>query len=61
MDAPMCRLCGAPLPGGDSARCPNCGLHPARDLGRAGYRKLALGLAAVYGLTALAVFLGRGH
>ena len=61
MDATTCRLCGAPLPLDRSGRCPNCGLHPARDLGRSGYRKLAVGLAAVYGLTALAVLLTRGH
>ena len=61
MDATTCRLCGAPLPADGPARCPNCGLHPARGLGRSGYRKLAAGLAALYGLTALAVLLSRGH
>jgi hypothetical protein len=61
MDATPCRLCGAPLPDDGHCRCPNCGLHSARDLGRPGYRRLALGLAAVYGLTALAVLLSRGH
>ena len=60
MDATRCRLCGAALPGADEARCPNCGLHPAGDLGRPGYRRLIAGLAGVYGLTALLVFLTRG-
>ncbi len=61
MDATTCRLCGTPLPLGRPTRCPNCGLHPARDLGRIGYRKLVAGLAAVYGVTALAVLLTRGR
>jgi len=61
MDATTCRLCGAPLPPDDHGRCPNCGLHPARDLGRSGYRRLVVGLAAVYGLTGLAVLVSRGH
>jgi hypothetical protein len=59
MDASMCRLCGAPLSEGDGSRCPNCGLHPAGDLGRSGYRRLAAGLAGVYLLTALLVLLTR--
>ncbi|MEW6477372.1 MAG: hypothetical protein AB1679_34405 [Actinomycetota bacterium] len=59
MDATPCRLCGAVLPD-DEPRCPNCGMHRAGDLGRAGYRRLIIGLAGVYGLTALLVFLIRG-
>jgi hypothetical protein len=61
MDATTCRLCGAALPEGARSRCPNCGLHAAGDLGRAGYRRLAAGLAGVYLLTALLVFLTRSR
>jgi len=61
MDATTCRLCGAALPEGDGGRCPNCGLDQAGDLGRAGYRRLAVGLAGVYLLTALLVLLTRGR
>jgi len=60
MDALTCRLCGAALPEEDGSRCPACGLHQAADLGRPGYRRLALGLAGVYLLTALLVLLTRG-
>ena len=60
MDAPTCRLCGAALSEDGGPRCPNCGLHQAADLGRSGYRRLALGLAGVYLLTALLVLLTRG-
>jgi hypothetical protein len=59
-DASTCRLCGAGLPEEDGLRCPNCGLYTAADLGRPGYRRLAIGLAGVYGVTALLVFLTRG-
>ena len=59
-DATACRLCGAELPEENGLRCPNCGLYSAADLGRSGYRRLAVGLASVYGLTALLVFLTRG-
>ena len=59
MDAPTCRLCGAPLPEDGGPRCSNCGLHQAADLGRPGYRRLALGLVGVYLLTALLVLLTR--
>jgi hypothetical protein len=59
-DATTCRLCGADLPEDGVLRCPNCGLHTAADLGKVGYRRLAVGLAGVYGLTALLVFLTRG-
>jgi hypothetical protein len=59
MDVPTCRLCGAALSEEGGLRCPNCGLHQAADLGRAGYRRLALGLAGVYVLTALLVLLTR--
>jgi hypothetical protein len=59
-DASTCRLCGASLPEEDGLRCPNCGLYRAADLGRPGYRRLAVSLAGVYGLTALLVFLTRG-
>ena len=61
MDEPTtCRLCGATLPpDGDAARCPNCGLHRAGDLGRVGYGRLALGLAGVYVLTTVLVLLTR--
>ena len=64
--APACRLCGAaapedPVPPEDSgARCPNCGLHRAAELGRSGYRRLAVGLAGVYAAAALLVLLTRG-
>jgi predicted nucleic acid-binding Zn ribbon protein len=61
MDAPTCRLCGAALPEDAGARCPNCGLHQAAELGRAGYRRLAVGLAGVYVLTALLVLLTRSR
>ena len=61
MDATTCRLCGADLAAGDGARCPNCGLHPAGDLGRPGYRQLFAGLAGVYLVTALLVLLTRGR
>ena len=60
-DATTCRLCGAAVPENDGSRCPNCGLYRAADLGRAGYRRLAVGLASVYGVTALLVFLTRGR
>jgi len=60
MDAPACRLCGAALPDGDEARCPGCGMHRAADLGRSGYRRLAVGLAGVYAAAALLVLLTRG-
>jgi hypothetical protein len=59
METPTCRLCGAVLPE-DEPRCPNCGMHRAEEFGRPGYRRLALGLASVYGLTALLVLLTRG-
>jgi hypothetical protein len=59
-DATTCRLCGEALPEENGLRCPNCGLYSAADLGRPGYRRLAVGLASVYGLTALLVFLTRG-
>ena len=61
MDVPTCRLCGAALPEENGLRCPNCGLHQAADLGRAGMRRLAFGLAGVYVLTALLVLLFRHH
>jgi hypothetical protein len=61
MDATPCRLCGAVLSESDGLRCPNCGLYQAVDLGRSGYRRLAAGLAGVYLLTALLVFLIRGR
>jgi predicted nucleic acid-binding Zn ribbon protein len=60
MDVPSCRLCGAALPEDGSLRCPNCGLHQAAELGRPGYRRLALGLVGVYVLTTLLVLLTRG-
>jgi hypothetical protein len=60
MDTPACRLCGAAPPEDGSLRCANCGLHRAADLGRAGYRRLALGLAGIYVLTTLLVVLARG-
>ena len=61
MDDPTtCRLCGAALPPeGEASRCPNCGLHRAGDLGRPGYRHLAVGLAGVYLATTLLVLLTR--
>ena len=59
MDVPACRLCGAALPEENGLRCPNCGLHQAADLGRAGYGRLAFGLVGVYVLTALLVLLTR--
>jgi len=61
MDAPTCRLCGADLADVDGLRCPNCGMHRASDLGRSGYRRLAVGLVGVYLLTALLVLLTRGR
>ena len=57
---PTCRLCGGVLPP-DPQRCPNCGLHPATELGPSGYRRLAAGLAGVYLLTAVLVFLTRSR
>ena len=65
-DATPCRLCGAAVPENDGSqnngsRCPSCGLYRAADLGRPGYRRLAVGLACVYGVTALLVFLTRGR
>jgi hypothetical protein len=60
MDVPSCRLCGAALPEGCGLRCPNCGLYQAAELGRSGYRRLALGLVGVYVLTTLLVLLTRG-
>jgi hypothetical protein len=59
-DATTCRLCGAALPEDGGLRCPNCGLHRVADLGRPGVRRLAVGLAGLYGVTALLVFLTRG-
>ena len=59
-EATTCRLCGAALPEDTGLRCPNCGLYRVADLGRSGLRRLAVGLAGVYGLTALLVFLTRG-
>ena len=61
MDATTCHLCGAELPENDGLRCPNCGLYQAGDLGRAGYRRLVIGLAGVYALTTLLVLLTRGR
>ncbi|MGH9012216.1 MAG: hypothetical protein ACRDYF_20595 [Acidimicrobiia bacterium] len=61
MDVPSCRLCGAALPEEGGLRCPNCGLHQAADLGRSGYRRLALGLAGIYVLTTLLVLLIRNR
>jgi hypothetical protein len=61
MDVPTCRLCGAALSEEGGLRCPNCGLYQAADLGRAGYRRLALGLVGVYVLTALLVLLIRSR
>jgi hypothetical protein len=61
MDVTTCRLCGAALPEADGSRCPNCGLHPADDLGQPGYRRLAAGLAGAYLLTGLLVLLTRSH
>ena len=58
-DATTCRLCGAELPEDGGSRCSNCGLHREADLGRPGYRRLLLGLAGVYLLTALLVLLTR--
>ena len=60
-DATTCRLCGAELPEENGLRCPNCGLYSAADLARPGYRRLGVGLASVYALTALLVFLIRNH
>jgi predicted nucleic acid-binding Zn ribbon protein len=59
-DATTCHLCGATFPEEDGTRCSNCGLYSAVELGRAGYRRLAIGLAGVYALTALGVLLTRG-
>ena len=59
-DATTCHLCGATLPEEDRTRCSNCGFHTAVELGRTGYRRVAIGLASVYGITALAVLLTRG-
>jgi hypothetical protein len=60
MDAIPCRLCGGPLADDEGARCPNCGMHRAADLGRPGYRRLVLGLAGVYAVAAVLVLLTRG-
>ncbi len=59
-DATTCRLCGAELPEDDGPRCSNCGLYRAADLGRPGYRRLGFGLAGIYAVTALLVFVTRG-
>ena len=60
MEHAACRLCGTPLAEDDGVRCPTCGLHRAADLGRAGFRRLAFGLAGVYAVAALLVLLTRG-
>ena len=61
MDAATCHLCGADLSDVDGSRCENCGLYLVGDLGRFGYRRLVVGLAGVYLLTALQVFLTRSR
>ena len=58
MDPTTCRLCSATLPDG-GPRCPNCGLHSVVDVGQALYSRVGVGLAGVYGLTALLVLLTR--
>ena len=60
MEPTPCRLCGTPLAEDNGPRCPNCGFHRAADLGRSGYRRLAVGLAGVYVTAALLVLLTRG-
>jgi hypothetical protein len=61
MDSTTCRLCGAVLPEDGGSRCENCGLYLVGDLGQFGYRRLIVGLAGVYLLTALLVFLTRSR
>jgi hypothetical protein len=61
MDATTCRLCGAELSDVDGPRCTNCGLHRSDDLGPSGHRRLAVGLAGVYLVTALLVLLTRSR
>ena len=61
MDATTCRLCGAAVPEGGGPRCENCGLYRSGDPGPSGYRRLAVGLAGIYLLTALVVFLTRSR
>ena len=63
MDSPepagaVCRLCATPLPDPD-ARCPACGMHPARDLPPATKWRVAAGLAALYLFVAVVLVLTR--
>jgi hypothetical protein len=53
-----CRLCGTPLPD-PAARCPACGMHPARDLPRATKWRIAAGLVALYAFVAVVLVLTR--
>ncbi len=54
----VCRLCRTPLPD-PQARCPACGMHPARDLPPATKWRIAAGLMAIYLLVAAVILLSR--
>jgi hypothetical protein len=56
--ADACRLCGTPLPD-PAARCPACGMHPARTLSRSTKWRIAAGLAALYAFVAVVLILTR--
>ena len=54
----LCRLCQTPLPGPE-ARCPACGMHPARDLSLATKWRVAAALVALYLVVAAVILLTR--
>ena len=63
MDVPdsqpaVCHLCETPL-ADPSARCPACGMHPARDLTPAAKWRVAAGLVALYVFVAVVLVLTR--
>jgi hypothetical protein len=53
-----CRLCGTPL-ADPAARCPACGLPPARVLSRSSKWRIAAGLVALYAFVAVVLVLTR--
>ena len=56
--ATVCRLCATPLPDRD-ARCPACGMHPARELPSGSKWRVAGGLLALYAIVAVLLVLTR--